>query len=101
VINTEKSGPDSRLATEDPYIHGKIWGYKVEEKLHLGLSEQNRMNTAGLDNVGSYGPPQPVTGIALPYFHLHIYLLFIYVYLTRFSNCVYGPTVPNNRMTTE
>jgi mevalonate pyrophosphate decarboxylase len=29
-------------------IHQQLWGYKVEEKLHLGVSEQKTPTTAGL-----------------------------------------------------
>jgi hypothetical protein len=34
-------------------MHRQLWGYKVEEKLYLGVSEQKRLNTAGLGNPGS------------------------------------------------
>jgi hypothetical protein len=30
-------------------MHQQFWGYKVEEKLYLGVSEQERLNTAVLD----------------------------------------------------
>jgi hypothetical protein len=29
----------------------RAWGYKVEEKLHLGASEQNTMNTVTMDTL--------------------------------------------------
>ena len=29
-------------------MHQQIWGYKVEEKLYLGVCEQKRLNTTGL-----------------------------------------------------
>jgi hypothetical protein len=29
-------------------MHKQLWGYKVEEKLYLGVREQKRLNTAGL-----------------------------------------------------
>jgi hypothetical protein len=31
-------------------MYQQLWGYKVEEKLHLGVREQNRLNTAELDD---------------------------------------------------
>jgi hypothetical protein len=31
-------------------MHQQIWGYKVEEKLYLGVREQKRLNTTGLDD---------------------------------------------------
>jgi hypothetical protein len=30
-------------------MHQQLWGYKVEEKLYVGVREQKRLNTAGLD----------------------------------------------------
>jgi hypothetical protein len=30
-------------------MHQPLWGYKVEEKLHLGLLEQIRLNTTDLN----------------------------------------------------
>jgi hypothetical protein len=30
-------------------IHQQLWGYTVEEKLHLGVREQKRLNTSGLE----------------------------------------------------
>jgi hypothetical protein len=29
-------------------MHQQFWGYKVEQKLYLGVREQKRFNTAGL-----------------------------------------------------
>jgi hypothetical protein len=29
-------------------MHQQLWGYKVEEKLYVGVREQERLNTAGL-----------------------------------------------------
>jgi hypothetical protein len=29
-------------------MHQQLWRYKVEEKLYVGVREQNRLNTAGL-----------------------------------------------------
>jgi hypothetical protein len=29
-------------------MHQQLWGYKVEEKLYVGVHEQKRLNTAGL-----------------------------------------------------
>jgi hypothetical protein len=58
MINTEKSGPDLGLATRDVdytidlcitcIMYQQLWGYKVEEKLYLGVREQRRLNTTGL-----------------------------------------------------
>jgi hypothetical protein len=31
-------------------IHQQLWGYKVEEKLYLGVREQKWLNTTGLDH---------------------------------------------------
>jgi hypothetical protein len=28
-------------------LHQQLWGYKVEEKLYLGVREQNKLNTTG------------------------------------------------------
>jgi hypothetical protein len=30
-------------------MHQQLWGYKVEEKLYLGVRERKRLNTAVLD----------------------------------------------------
>jgi hypothetical protein len=30
-------------------MYQQVWGYKVEEKLYLGVREQKRLNTTGLD----------------------------------------------------
>jgi hypothetical protein len=35
-------------------MHQHIWGYKVEEKLYLGVREQKRLNTAVLDYTVNY-----------------------------------------------
>jgi hypothetical protein len=29
-------------------MYQQLWGYKVEEKLYLGVGEQKRLNTTGL-----------------------------------------------------
>jgi hypothetical protein len=29
-------------------IHQQLWGYKIEEKLHLRVCERKRLNTTGL-----------------------------------------------------
>jgi hypothetical protein len=29
-------------------MHQQLWGYKVEEKLHVGVREQKRLNTTAL-----------------------------------------------------
>jgi hypothetical protein len=28
----------------------QLWGYKIEEKLYVGVREQKRLNTAALNN---------------------------------------------------
>jgi hypothetical protein len=33
-------------------MHQQLWGYKVEEKLYVGVREQKRLNTAGLRELG-------------------------------------------------
>jgi hypothetical protein len=30
-------------------MHQQLWGYKVEDKLYVGVREQKRLNTAGSD----------------------------------------------------
>jgi hypothetical protein len=32
-------------------IHQQIWGYKVEDKLHLGVLEHGRLNTAVVEGL--------------------------------------------------
>jgi hypothetical protein len=34
-------------------MHQQLWGYKVEEKLNLGVREQNSLNTAALRYITS------------------------------------------------
>jgi hypothetical protein len=41
-------------------IHQQIWGYKVEEKLYLGVREQKRVNTSALENVGASTSHNPM-----------------------------------------
>jgi hypothetical protein len=36
-------------------MHQQLWGYKVEEKLYLGVREQKRLNTTDLDYIASNG----------------------------------------------
>jgi hypothetical protein len=43
-------------------MHQQIWGYKVEEKLDVGVREQKRMNTTGLNN---YQLPEHALGLVL------------------------------------
>jgi hypothetical protein len=31
-------------------MYQQLWGYKVEEKLYLGVREQKRLNTTAIDN---------------------------------------------------
>jgi hypothetical protein len=35
-------------------MHQQLWGYKVEEKLYLGVREQKRLNTDTLIGLCSY-----------------------------------------------
>jgi hypothetical protein len=32
-------------------MHQQLWGYKVEEKLYVGVREQKRLSTAAVDEV--------------------------------------------------
>jgi hypothetical protein len=32
-------------------MYQQLWGYKVEEKLYLGVREQKRLNTTGIHNI--------------------------------------------------
>jgi hypothetical protein len=34
-------------------MHQQLWGYKVEKKLDLGVRDQNRLNTTGLNDRGT------------------------------------------------
>jgi hypothetical protein len=34
-------------------MHQQLWGYKVEEKLYLGVSEQKSLNNTDLERVVS------------------------------------------------
>ena len=34
-------------------MHQQLWGYKVEEKLYLGVHEQKRLNTTVLEDCNS------------------------------------------------
>jgi hypothetical protein len=36
-------------------MHQQLWGYKVEEKLYVGVSEQKRLNTTGLQEHEHFG----------------------------------------------
>jgi hypothetical protein len=38
-------------------MYQQLWGYKVEEKLYLGVREQKRLNTTALYHRGDYGSP--------------------------------------------
>jgi hypothetical protein len=36
-------------------MHQQLWGYKVEEKLHLGVREQKKtLNTAALEDLNPH-----------------------------------------------
>jgi hypothetical protein len=35
-------------------MYQQLWGYKVEEKLYLGVREQKRLNTTGLEHSYNY-----------------------------------------------
>jgi hypothetical protein len=32
-------------------MYQQLWGYKVEDKLYLGVREQKRLNTTGVDSI--------------------------------------------------
>jgi hypothetical protein len=32
-------------------MHQQLWGYKVEDKLYVGVREQKRLNTTGIGNI--------------------------------------------------
>jgi hypothetical protein len=34
-------------------MHQQLWGYKVEEKLYLGVREQKSLNTTDLENLAA------------------------------------------------
>jgi hypothetical protein len=36
-------------------MYQQLWGYKVEEKLYLGVREQKRLNTTGLGDLPYIG----------------------------------------------
>jgi hypothetical protein len=36
-------------------MHQQLWGYKVEDKLYLGVREQKILNTAGIYNCSHIG----------------------------------------------
>ena len=56
-------------------MHQRLWGYKVEEKLYVGVHEQKRLNTSALriSNTSRYF----VSAIASS--------LFLFVQVTRMS----------------
>jgi hypothetical protein len=33
----------------------QLWGYKVEEKLHLGVHEQKSLNTTAVEHIMRWG----------------------------------------------
>jgi hypothetical protein len=35
-------------------MYQQLWGYKVEDKLYLGVREQKRLNTTGLEGAILY-----------------------------------------------
>jgi hypothetical protein len=35
-------------------MHQQLWGYKVEDKLYLGVREQKRLNTTALEGLRSF-----------------------------------------------
>ena len=37
-------------------MHKLLWGYKVEEKIYVGVREQKRLNTAGLEHAETVLP---------------------------------------------
>jgi hypothetical protein len=32
-------------------MHQQLWGYRVEDKLYMGVREQKRLNTTGLNGL--------------------------------------------------
>jgi hypothetical protein len=34
-------------------MHQQLWGYRVKEKLNLGVREQKRLNTTGIEHLGN------------------------------------------------
>ena len=77
-------------------MHQQLWGYKLEEKLYLGVREQKRLNTTGL----VYGPLPPGDNlIAVNKYHIISYTqkqvtihLKTVNYLTfKYTGC-YAPT---------
>jgi hypothetical protein len=40
-------------------MHQQLWGYKVEEKLYVGVREQKRWNTTGINNYHTTPPNIP------------------------------------------
>jgi hypothetical protein len=55
----------------------QLWGYKVEKKLYLGVREQKRLNTTGLENVGA-SVPHNLMGPTV-YYRDSFTVLFIYL----------------------
>jgi hypothetical protein len=51
-------------------MHQQLWGYKVEEKLYVGVREQKRLNTTGL--------------------RLHQYTAYVSHVLEHVPNCSYN-----------
>jgi hypothetical protein len=43
-------------------VHQKLWGYKVEEKLYLGVREQKMLNTAVTVNTLYTSTASPISG---------------------------------------
>jgi hypothetical protein len=41
-------------------IHQQLQGSKLEEKLQMGVREQERLNSTGLENVGSSTSHKPI-----------------------------------------
>jgi hypothetical protein len=37
-------------------MYQQLWGYKVEDKFYLGVREQKRLNTTGLNNIKEFSP---------------------------------------------
>jgi hypothetical protein len=70
-------------------MHQQLWGYKVEEKLYVGVREQKSLNTADLENcmtakeLSSLGQFETVTES-----HVSLFAWLIPDSFTVFINCM-------------
>jgi hypothetical protein len=68
-------------------MHQQLWGYKVEEKLYLGVREQKRLNTAVLQC--AVGAHCRYTCTVVPRFTaLRFAALFNYIHIIIFGACL-------------